>query len=198
GGEKARLLFALMSREAPQILLLDEPTNHLDVDSRQALIQAINEYDGAVVLVSHDPHLIELIADRLWLVAEGTVRSFDGDLQDYRKLLIEQRRAERRRQRDDTSEQPKGASKKDKRRAAAEARAAVADLRREIRRAERRVEKLDAKKSALEVRLADPEVYNGPTAALMKLQMEHGAVKQALEEAEEAWLAAQEALEEAG
>jgi ATP-binding cassette subfamily F protein 3 len=198
GGEKARLLFALMSREAPQILLLDEPTNHLDVDSRQALIQAINEYDGAVVLVSHDPHLIELIADRLWLVAGGTVRSFDGDLEDYRKLLIEQRRAERRRQRNDTAEQTKAASKKDKRRAAAEARAAVADLRREIRSAERRVEKLDAKKSALEARLADPEVYNGPTAALMKLQVQHGAVKQALAEAEEAWLAAQEALEEAG
>src|SRR5262245_32895311 len=92
GGEKARLLFALMSRESPHVLLLDEPTNHLDVDSRQALVQAINAFEGAVVLISHDPHLIELCVDRLWLVANGTVKPFDGDLDDYRKLLVEQRR----------------------------------------------------------------------------------------------------------
>ncbi len=198
GGEKARLLFALMSREAPQVLLLDEPTNHLDVDSRQALIQAINEYQGAVVLVSHDPHLIELIADRLWLVSGGRVAAFDGDLEDYRKLLIEQRRAERQQVRAARPERPKAASKKDKRRDAAEARAAFAGLRKTIRSAEAKVEKLTAEKAALEARLADPEVYNGPTAKLMKLQMAHGAVKQKLVEVEDAWLKAQEALEGAG
>ncbi|MCG8443087.1 MAG: AAA family ATPase, partial [Caulobacterales bacterium] len=132
GGEKARLLFALISREAPQILLLDEPTNHLDIDAREALIQALNDFSGAIVLVTHDPHLIELVADRLWLVADGRVRPFDGDLEDYRRLLMEQRRAERRRVRDAKPEGAAGAgkpaSKKDKRRAAAEARAAVADL----------------------------------------------------------------------
>ena len=92
GGEKARLLLALMSLETPHILLLDEPTNHLDIDSRQALVQAINEFAGAVVLISHDPHLIELTVDRFWLVADGTVKSFDGDMDDYRKLLTEERR----------------------------------------------------------------------------------------------------------
>ncbi|HEY8013162.1 MAG TPA: ABC-F family ATP-binding cassette domain-containing protein, partial [Dongiaceae bacterium] len=96
GGEKARLLFALMTREAPHILLLDEPTNHLDVDAREALVQALNEYEGAVVLVSHDPHLIGLTADRLWLVADGRCTAFDGDLEDYRRLLLEQRREKAR------------------------------------------------------------------------------------------------------
>jgi ATP-binding cassette subfamily F protein 3 len=198
GGEKARLLFALMSREAPQVLLLDEPTNHLDVDARQALIQALNDYQGAVVLVSHDPHLIELIADRLWLVAGGTVQSFDGDLEDYRRLLMEQRRAERREVRAARPKDAKPESKKDKRRAAAEARAAVADLRRNIRTAESRMEKLGARKAALEAKLADPEIYNGSTTKLMDLQMEHGTLKQAIAEAEEAWLEAQAALEDAG
>src|SRR3569833_566630 len=93
GGEKARLLLALMSWSAPNILLMDEPTNHLDVDSRQALVQAINDFGGAVVLISHDPHLIELCADRLWLVKDGTVRGFDGDLDDYRQLLLDDARA---------------------------------------------------------------------------------------------------------
>ena len=92
GGEKARLLFALMSREAPHVLILDEPTNHLDIDSRQALIQALSEFEGAVILVSHDPHLVELAADRLWLVADGGVAAYDGDMDDYRKLLLEQLR----------------------------------------------------------------------------------------------------------
>ena len=95
GGEKARLLFALVSRGAPQLLILDEPTNHLDIDSRQALVQALGAYEGAVILVSHDPHLVHLIADRLWLVAEGTVRPYDGDIDDYRRLLTEQRRQEK-------------------------------------------------------------------------------------------------------
>ena len=80
GGEKARLTFALMSALAPQILILDEPTNHLDVDSRDALVEAINDFAGAVILISHDRHLIELTADRLWLVADGRVRPFDGDI----------------------------------------------------------------------------------------------------------------------
>ena len=96
GGEKARLLFALISREAPHIILMDEPTNHLDVDSRQALVQAINGYEGAVILVTHDPHLVELTADRLWIVRGGQVERFEGDMNDYRReLLAERRHAQR-------------------------------------------------------------------------------------------------------
>ncbi len=197
GGEKARLLFALMSREAPHVLILDEPTNHLDVDSRQALIQALSAFEGAVILVSHDTHLIELTADRLWLVGEGTVVPYDGDMDDYRKLLMEQRRLERARQREDRPPRDDTVNKKDRRRAAAEARAAVADLRKAARQAEAQIEKLDRQKKALEKQLADPQVYEGPTAKLQDLQIRFGQVKQAIAEAEERWLELQAALEEA-
>jgi ATP-binding cassette subfamily F protein 3 len=96
GGEKARLLFCLMSREAPHIMLLDEPTNHLDIDAREALIQALNNYNGAIILVSHDPHLIECVADQLWLVANKTCKPYDEDLETYRKFVIQQRRLEKK------------------------------------------------------------------------------------------------------
>ena len=95
GGEKARLLFCMMSYNAPHIMLLDEPTNHLDMDARAALIQALNGYDGCVILVSHDPHLVEAVADQLWLVKDGAVEDFNGDLDAYRELIIEQRKKER-------------------------------------------------------------------------------------------------------
>lgn len=94
GGEKARLLFCLMSYDAPHIMLLDEPTNHLDIEAREALIQALNTYTGAVIIVSHDPHLVECVADQLWLVDSGKVRAFDDDLDGYRKYVIKQRRLE--------------------------------------------------------------------------------------------------------
>jgi ATP-binding cassette subfamily F protein 3 len=89
GGERARLNLALISHNAPALLILDEPTNHLDIEAREALVQAINDFAGAVVLVSHDWHLVDLVAERLWLVAGGTVRPFDGDLDDYRRLVLE-------------------------------------------------------------------------------------------------------------
>jgi ATP-binding cassette subfamily F protein 3 len=95
GGEKARLLFCLMSFDAPHIMLLDEPTNHLDIDAREALMQALNNYNGAVILVSHDPHLVECVADRLWLVADGTCTSYDDDLEAYKNLVVQQRKRER-------------------------------------------------------------------------------------------------------
>jgi ATP-binding cassette subfamily F protein 3 len=95
GGEKARLLFCLMSYDAPHIMLLDEPTNHLDMDAREALVQALNNYTGAVILVSHDPHLVESVAERLWLVADGTCVPYEDDLEGYKQLVIAQRRRER-------------------------------------------------------------------------------------------------------
>jgi ATP-binding cassette subfamily F protein 3 len=202
GGEKARLLFALMSRESPHVLLLDEPTNHLDVDSRQALVQAINSFEGAVVLISHDPHLIELCVDRLWLVAGGTVKPFDGDLDDYRKLLLSERRARDSGAGKSASAggEPEdvahtAAGRKEQRRAAAEQRAAVAHLRKAAVEAEKRLMKLQQQKAALEARLADPEVYNGPTAKLLELQLRYGDLKRAIATAEDAWLESQTALE---
>lgn len=95
GGEKARLLFCLMSFDAPHIMLLDEPTNHLDIDAREALTQALNNYKGAVILVSHDPHLVDAVVERLWLVADGTCKPYNDDLEGYRKLVVSQRRKER-------------------------------------------------------------------------------------------------------
>ncbi|MGB0682392.1 MAG: ABC-F family ATP-binding cassette domain-containing protein [Magnetovibrionaceae bacterium] len=190
GGEKARLLFALMSLEAPHVLLLDEPTNHLDVDSREALVQALNAYDGAVVLVSHDSHLIELVADRLWLVEDGSCREFEGDLGDYRTHLADRRKGANR-DRTTSSEDRKQA-----RRDRAAARAETAPLRKAAKEAEKRMEKLEAEKAKVEAALAKPSLYDGPPEKVTALQIKLGGVVSELEAAEEAWLEAQEALEQ--
>ncbi|EGY01752.1 ABC transporter, ATP-binding protein [Nitrospirillum viridazoti Y2] len=194
GGEKARLLFALMSREAPGILLLDEPTNHLDIDSREALVEAINGYQGAVILISHDPHLVELTADRLWLVADGTCKPYDGDLDEYRAWLLDQRRSDSA-SRDVTP--AAGRDRKEERRAAAELRQQLAPLRRKVEDAEKRMGQLGTKKAKLDEKLADPALYQGPKEAVTKLQIELGQVQKDLDAAEEAWLTLSEQLEEA-
>ncbi|MCB9947891.1 MAG: ABC-F family ATP-binding cassette domain-containing protein [Rhodospirillaceae bacterium] len=194
GGEKARLLLALMARDAPHLLLLDEPTNHLDVDSRQALIQAINDYPGAVILISHDPHLIELTADRLLLVADGTCRPYDGDLADYRKWLLS--RGGNQDGRADGA-RTQGSIRKQERRTAAEARAALAPLRRQATDAEKRIAALEREKAELERQLADPALYGGASERVTDLQKRLHAVGRGIEEAETAWLEAQAALEDA-
>ena len=196
GGEKARLLLALMSREAPHILMLDEPTNHLDIDSRQALVQALNAYEGAVILISHDLHLVELTADTLWLVADGACRPYDGDLDAYRRLLAEQRRSGVR-QSGESPSGPRTESRRDQRRAAAEARASLAPLRKRTRDLEASIQRLEAERAALEQKLADPALYAGPAEAVTKLQVDLSRVRDSLTAAEDAWLAAQEALEAA-
>ena len=196
GGEKARLLLALMSRETPHILMLDEPTNHLDVDSREALIEAINGFEGAVILISHDPHLIELTADRLLLVADGTVQPYDGDLDDYRRFLLDRARAERAAAKGGETVDA-GASRKDQRRAAAEARAALAPLKKKATDAESQVNKLTEEKRRIEAKLADPALYSGPSDKLQKLQIDLGVVDKKLSVAEEAWLEHLEAYESA-
>jgi len=188
----------MTSTEQPHILLLDEPTNHLDVDAREALVHALNTYDGAVVLVSHDAHLVELVCDRLWLVADGGCHAFEGDLTDYRDMLTESRRARRRADKDETeAPETSAASRKDARRERAQQRAATADLRKSVKDHERRIEKLSADIEALERRLAEPGVYEGPTATLMDLQLRHADFKAKLAETEEAWLELSERLETA-
>lgn len=195
GGEKARLLFALMSFEAPHIMFLDEPTNHLDVDSREALVQAINNYDGAVVIVSHDPHLIELTCERLWIVENGDCRNFEGDLDEYKRQLIESRRGEKKT--DGASSLGTANQKKASRQDRAAQRAAQAPLRKKAKEAEKRVEKLTQQKETIEAKLADPKVYEGPSDKLQDLQIQLGKITSDLEEAEMDWLEAAEALEEA-
>lgn len=194
GGEKARLLFALMSREAPHIMLLDEPSNHLDIDSREALIQAINAYEGAVIIVSHDSHLLELVADRLWLVADGGVTTFDGDLEDYKKYLLDLNKQARN---ENKPEKESGPNKKEQRQVRAQNRAKTDFIRRKARDAEKMLEKLNTQKDKLEADLSNPEIYNGPADKITNLQTDLAAVLSSIEKAEEAWLEASEALETA-
>jgi ATP-binding cassette subfamily F protein 3 len=189
GGEKARLLFALMSAEAPHILLLDEPTNHLDVDSRQSLVQAINAFKGAVVIVSHDPHLIALTADRFWLVADGAVTPFDGDMDDYRALV-----AGRGGNGSGAEARVSANGKKTRRREAARKRNAMAHLKRDLAGAVAEVEKLEARRENLSRDISHPGLYQdqGGGAKLIVLQKELGQVEKDLSAAEERWTKAQE------
>ena len=190
GGEKSRLNFALMSVDAPPMLILDEPTNHLDIEAREALVEAINEFSGAVIMVSHDWHLLSLVADRLWLVAEGTVKPFEGDLEDYRRLVLAPTTSE------SEAEKPATNQRRETRRLAAERRRELEPLRRALKEAERAVSDLSARKTALDRRIADPETYAGG-ADVAGLLREQAALAAALGEAEARWLAAAEAIEEA-
>ncbi len=195
GGEKARLLFSLMSCGKPNILLLDEPTNHLDVDAREALVQALNAFEGAVILVSHDAHLIELVADRLWLVADGTCKPYEGTLDEYAAELQASRRSQRQTNKINTDGEHSRDNRKQARKERAEQRQATADLRKTVKSSEARMAKLEIEKKQLEAKLADPNAYNGSTRDVMALQLKHSELKEALKAAEAEWLQAQEALE---
>jgi ATP-binding cassette subfamily F protein 3 len=187
GGEKARLLLALATRDAPQLLILDEPTNHLDIDARDALVKALADFQGAVLLITHDPNLVELIAERLWLVADGTVRAFDGDLDDYRALLVERNRPVAK---------AGVATRKDDRRERAEARAALAPLRRKAQAAEKRIAALAAERALIETKLADPALYaSGRTAEITAANARLAAIAKEAQAAETEWLKAEEELE---
>jgi ATP-binding cassette subfamily F protein 3 len=190
GGEKARLLLALATRDAPQLLLLDEPTNHLDIDAREALVKALADFQGAVLLITHDPHLVELVADRLWLVADGTVRPFDGDLDEYRVLLADRARP---------AAKADSVTRRDDRRERAEARMALAPLRKQAKDAEARLAKLAAERVRIEAKLADPALYApGRAADVTAANTRLAAIRREAAAVEEAWLAAEEALEAAG
>ena len=187
GGEKARLLLALATRDAPQLLILDEPTNHLDIDAREALVKALADFQGAVLLITHDPHLVELIADRLWLVGDGSVRPFDGDLDDYRALLAERARP---------AAKADASTRRDDRRERAEARAALAPLRRQAKEAEATLASLAAERTAIETRLADPALYEtGRAIEITTANARLAAIAKESAAAELVWFEAAEALE---
>jgi len=192
GGEKARLVLASITTKAPQMLLLDEPTNHLDIDAREALIQALNAFEGAVVIVSHDPHLVSLVADRLWLIKDGRCENFDGDVSDYRRLVLDGGRQARKEEKDKVSDPT---SKREERKRRAEERAAQASLRTAVRDAEKKMEKLAAQRDSVAAKLADPKIYEGPTADFAELAKRKAELDETLAAAETAWLEAQEALE---
>ncbi|WP_136658733.1 ABC-F family ATP-binding cassette domain-containing protein [Nitratireductor sp. XY-223] len=183
GGEKARLMMGLATFDGPHLMILDEPTNHLDIDSRSALIDALNGFEGAVILISHDQHLIEATADRLWLVKDGTVSSYDGDLDDYRTLVVTGARSQGRQR-----ETPGGTSKADQRRAAADRRMALAPLKKKINEIESLTAQLEELIQRLDAELADPSIYEkSPEKAAQKAKERSDAQLQ-LAEAEEQWL----------
>ncbi|TJZ92912.1 ABC-F family ATP-binding cassette domain-containing protein [Paracoccus gahaiensis] len=189
GGQKARLSLLLATIDAPHLLILDEPTNHLDIESREALSEALNDYTGAVVLVSHDMHLLGLVADRLWLVKDGAVAPYEGDLDDYRKFLLSgdvpaEKSGEK------SSETPKPAAPKKPNRDA------VLAMRSDVRKAEERVQKLTEMMGKLDKKLADPGLYNDPYEA-EKWGKKRAEAVRALAFAEELWMGALEKLDAA-
>ncbi|WP_187970381.1 ABC-F family ATP-binding cassette domain-containing protein [Aquibium microcysteis] len=182
GGEKARLLMGLASFEGPNLFILDEPTNHLDIDSREALIHALNDYPGAVILISHDRHLIEATADRLWLVNNGTVAPFDGDMSDYRSIVTGG--ASDRREKRDADK----SSKADKRREAAARRAALEPLAKQIRATEGLIERTRKRLDAVEDELANPALYEKDPAKATRLAKERSELAATIARQEEIWL----------
>ncbi|AQS89246.1 ABC transporter ATP-binding protein [Neoasaia chiangmaiensis NBRC 101099] len=196
GGEKARLLLALATRDAPHLLLLDEPTNHLDLDARDALIRALADFEGAVVLISHDSHLVESVADRLWLVEDGTIAPFDGDMSAYRTWLVE--RARKAAAGNENAPDNDGSGRKEARRDRAEIRRAQAPLRKEARAAEALLGQLHKERALIEKRLADPALYDaGDTREITTLNTRLAALTAEEAAAEERWLNAESQLEEA-
>jgi ATP-binding cassette subfamily F protein 3 len=169
GGEKARLLFCLMSHDAPHIMLLDEPTNHLDIDAREALMQALNNYNGAIIIVSHDTHLVECVADQLWLVADGKCKPFDDDLDEYRKQVIRQRRMEREKIKQD---------------ARAPKQAAAPDLEQEARRLETLIAELTQQRHIMEGEIAEGFAKNDDPLHQKKLNANYKKLLGDLTEAE--------------
>ncbi|MBY5552914.1 ABC-F family ATP-binding cassette domain-containing protein [Rhizobium leguminosarum] len=193
GGEKARLLMGLAAFNAPNLLILDEPTNHLDIDSRRALIEALNDYEGAVILISHDRHLIEATVDRLWLVNGGTVTSFEGDMDEYRDLIVSSGKKK--------EEKPQlvedATSKADQRKLNAERRASLTPLRKKINDIESLTAKLEKQIQALDVELADPALYEKTPAKAAEKAKQRGEAAAKLAAAEEDWLMLSAEYEEA-
>ncbi len=181
GGQKARLSLLLATIDAPHLLILDEPTNHLDIESREALVEALTEYSGAVILVSHDMHLLGLVADRLWLVKGGAVAPYPHDLETYRKELLA----------GDDVEKP---AEKPKEKPPRPSREAMLAMKAEVRRCEERLAKLNEMRDRLAKKLADPELYERPAEAVV-WQKKYAEVMGALDRAEEMWMKAAEKLE---
>jgi ATP-binding cassette, subfamily F, member 3 len=198
GGEKARLLFALATFHGPHLLILDEPTNHLDVDAREALVRALAEYEGAVILISHDRHLMDACADRLWIVRGGTVRTYDGDMDSYKAECLAERStdpdATRARTRANGTARQAG---QEARRQAAQSRAARAPLRKNVTKAEAEVELLAKRIAQIDRELGDGGLYGRDPTRAQALARERGGLIRAREQAEAAWLRASETYETA-
>lgn len=196
GGEKARLVLALIVWQRPNLLLLDEPTNHLDLDMRQALTEALIEFEGALVVVSHDRHLIRSTTDDLYLVHDGKVEPFDGDLEDYQQWLTDVQKQENQPEESAKDNANSAQARKDQKRREAELRTQTQPLRKEIARLEKEMEKLNATLATVEEKLGDSGLYDqSRKAELTDCLQTQAKTKSSLEECEMAWLDAQEQLE---
>ncbi|MBV9394401.1 MAG: ABC-F family ATP-binding cassette domain-containing protein [Methylobacteriaceae bacterium] len=188
GGEKARLLLGLSAFDAPHLLILDEPTNHLDIDSRTALIEALNEYEGAVILIAHDRHLLEACVDRLWLVGNGTVAPFEGDLDDYRRLVLNKGGGVERRDSGLTSARSDPAQKQEH---------SAASVRKRIAALEEQIEKFEDLILRVDAALADADVFMREPHKAAQLATQRRDLEQALAVVEEKWLRLSSELEKA-
>ncbi len=184
GGQKARLSLMLATVDAPHMLILDEPTNHLDIESREALVEALTAYTGAIILVSHDMHLLSLVADRLWLVKGGTVTPYEGDLESYRAMLLA------------PPDNVKKASQRTVKKKEKPSREAILKLRQEVRSCESRVEKLMEMEGKVASKLADPDIYEDP-GTLATWQRKYAEIEDGIARAETLWEAALARLEKA-
>ncbi|WP_454716405.1 ABC-F family ATP-binding cassette domain-containing protein [Caulobacter segnis] len=189
GGERARLLLNMVAMDAPHLLILDEPTNHLDIDSRRALLDALNDYSGAVILITHDRSLMELVADRLWLAADGTVKPFEGDMDDYAKFVLD--RAKQAVKPTQVDREPVVAAEAPKKKAAVE------PLRRKVEAAEQVMTRCTRNLAELETQLADPDLYVKNPGKVAELTKRRDNAKSKLDEAEAAWMSLAEELAEA-
>ena len=191
GGEKARLLLGLIVFEGPNLLILDEPTNHLDMDTREALVHALNSYTGAVVLISHDRHLIDASVDRLWIVGEGQVRPYEDDMDAYRTLILKGAKASN----SSKSEKPPKQSQAERRKKAAEQRKTFAPLRKEILQIEKEMQGLQEKMDKIDVKLATPGLFENQPDDAEKLSKMRSATENALAEKEALWMKRSEVYE---
>lgn len=201
GGEKARLALAIIVWENPNLLLLDEPTNHLDLDMCHALTMALQNFEGAMVIVSHDRHLLRNTVDQFLLVSDGKVEQFDDDLNAYSRWILEQRKQQKQdeKQSTDTNDNDKAVNKKEQRQQAAEKRATLKPLTQKLKKAEQLIAKLEPKLADIEEQLSDTSLYDAERKdELQKLLQEQGQLKSKLEQAEEQWFELSQELEELG
>ncbi|MGB3382151.1 MAG: ATP-binding cassette domain-containing protein [Rhodanobacter sp.] len=194
GGERARLALALIAWDKPNLLLLDEPTNHLDLDMREALADALADFDGALVLVSHDRHLLGMVCDSFWRVADGEVAPFDGDLDDYARWLKTRTAANKKAAKPVVAKVVEVSPEEHRRQTAAQ-RDEEKAARQRVKKIETRTASIDTELAALEAQLADPATYNGPTSEMMRIGQRQAQLRGEKESLENEWLALVEQLE---
>ncbi len=193
GGEKARLALSILVNKRPNLLILDEPTNHLDLQIRESLTIALQSFAGAVLLVSHDRHLLESTCDEFYLLNDGVLAPFPGDLEDYHRYCVNKQKNQAA---SNTANEAGKINKKQQRRSAAEQRKKLQPLKKQLETLEATMEKLNQKNAELEIQLASPDIYSDSQKAQLKaLLMEKSTIDQQLQEAEEKWLELSEALE---